>query len=577
MVHRGFEAEKNNSSVGSDVIILHYLGLDHIGHSYAAKPEYVDPKLREMDSKIAEVNAWIEAKDANDGKKTLILMMGDHGMTNEGNHGGGSKDEQQAAAVFMSPHFKKSPKFITWTEAIKQAELDSHNQEDIAATLTTLLDSSNPLKFGNGCLIERVMAASNPSNLRKSLLKNLKHLLERSVVRSPEKVEALFIDSDLLLGDDEVFELSRKVKEILNSDGFTFEEGKLKLAASGLAAISVIYSLLWMRYASINLESLVILVSILIIAACQSATSFIDEEHLLWQAAFLALFVAWSLKNIVISSSTWKVVRVLVIHRVLCGWNGVGTIWANEKTLSSLIKSSNAFESAGVFVSLIWIVSRNRSSRNRFMFMAAAVLVALHRTNYFTLIPKHLLAQSALCILVTELFVNRFRNLESLAAVLFVLVNKSGNAVPVALILAVTEEINQLEIEFGSGVSAFLRICLMQCAFYAFGLWNSVSAIDLTFGAVFTKSFDMRSAPIVLLLYCWSGPILVVLASRKSRYAKVGSGVELWWVRSVLDCLACAFAYRHRFHGWVFDFFSPKIMFQVFWAVFYLILLPLIN
>ena len=32
-------------------------------------------------------------------------MMGDHGMTHDGNHGGGSKEEIQAAAVFLSSHF----------------------------------------------------------------------------------------------------------------------------------------------------------------------------------------------------------------------------------------------------------------------------------------------------------------------------------------------------------------------------------------------------------------------------------------------------------------------------------------
>ena len=157
---------------------------------------------------------------------------------------------------------------------------------------------------------------------------------------------------------------------------------------------------------------------------------------------------------------------------------------------------------------------------------------------------------------------------------LFVLVNKPFNALPIALILCLAEGIVALESDLGPA-SVFLQMCAMQCAYYSLGLWNSVSAIDLTFGAVFTKNFDMKVAPVVLLIYCWSGPILVALILRKKR--KADFSVELTFLRSILDCTACAFAYHHRFHPWIFDFFSPKILFQVFWALFFLLLLPLIQ
>ena len=38
-----------------------------------------------------------------------------------------------------------------------------------------------------------------------------------------------------------------------------------------------------------------------------------------------------------------------------------------------------------------------------------------------------------------------------------------------------------------------------ELKFHALGLWNSISAVDLTFGAAFSSSFDMRIAPIVVL------------------------------------------------------------------------------
>ena len=584
LVHRGFEIEKGSSNI-SDVIILHYLGLDHIGHSFSAKSEYVDPKLREMDGKVQEIYDWITQKDSEDGKKTLLLMMGDHGMTRDGNHGGGSKDETQAAAVFMSPHFGEMEKYKNWKDAIKEAELDYHNQEDIAATLTALLDGTNPLKFGNGCLINRVMKASARSSKELVLLlKNLRHLLEKSHANAQvEKLLTNFTFPFLSVSNlEEIYKVSVSIKNVLNSDNFAFDEQKLKIAVLVLALVALLSAALLLRKGGISfsLETAVTIVSVSILAACQSATSFIGEEHLLWQGAFTAALLTWALKSL--NSSVMGVVQVLLIHRILCGWNGIGTIWANDWTFGSWIKSHDILEGISVALALSWIIiyqTQTTKTISRISLSAqvtASLLVLLHRIG-FKALPSYQLAQTVLLILATDLFiVSKFKyaNLKSSAAILFVLVNKPFNALPIALILCLAEGIVALESDLGPA-SVFLQMCAMQCAYYSLGLWNSVSAIDLTFGAVFTKNFDMKVAPVVLLIYCWSGPILVALILRKKR--KADFSVELTFLRSILDCTACAFAYHHRFHPWIFDFFSPKILFQVFWALFFLLLLPLIQ
>lgn len=558
------------------MIILHYLGLDHIGHSYAAKSEYVDPKLREMDSKIQEVYDWVVQKDSADGRKTLILMMGDHGMTRDGNHGGGSKDEAQAAAVFISPHFKGVEGFVDWKEAIRAAEGDFHNQEDISATLTALLDSSSPpLKFGNGCLIKRVIQATPNVPERRLLLKNLVHLLERSsVTGNAHEVERLFTVPPGQLTSEEIYDLSVEIKNILNSKSFSFDESKLKFAIGLLCLVTAAYSFLWFKEALFNnLETLLTIISVLIISACQSATSFLGEEHLLWQGAFLAALLVWSLKSW--KSSAFRIVKVSVMHRILCGWNGVGTVWVNEKTLGTFIKSHDMIEGISVAIALVWIIKQGRGGfKSRFAQIFASILILFHRigSKQLLFIQNYQLAQTILLVLVSDLILSKDKNLETCAALLFVLVNKPVNAIPVALILSLAHEIKSLESILGPSC-AFLRLCLMQCSFYYLGLWNSVSAIDLTFGAVFTKAFDMKIAPVVLLAYSWSGPILVALVLNRGSRIRY---VEVAFIRSILDTSACAFAYHHRFHGWIFDFFSPKILFQVFWALFYSLLLPLL-
>ena len=73
-----------------DVIIGHFLGVDHAGHRYGPNHPATHAKLQEMDGVIREV---INSLDDD----TLLVVMGDHGMDVKGDHGGESDDEVEAA------------------------------------------------------------------------------------------------------------------------------------------------------------------------------------------------------------------------------------------------------------------------------------------------------------------------------------------------------------------------------------------------------------------------------------------------------------------------------------------------
>ena len=62
------------------------------------------PKQREMDSIVKLMYETIQAKDRF--KSTLIVLAGDHGMNDAGNHGGSAEGETSPALVFISPKFK---------------------------------------------------------------------------------------------------------------------------------------------------------------------------------------------------------------------------------------------------------------------------------------------------------------------------------------------------------------------------------------------------------------------------------------------------------------------------------------
>lgn len=121
-----------------DLLIVHYLGLDHIGHALGAFNSLIEDKLSEMDEVIENIYSKMNEND-------LLIVTGDHGMADKGGHGGSSYVETHVPAVFIS-------------KQLKQIEKDEKEylQIDLTATLSGLLEI--PIPWNNlGVLIENVL------------------------------------------------------------------------------------------------------------------------------------------------------------------------------------------------------------------------------------------------------------------------------------------------------------------------------------------------------------------------------------------------------------------------------------
>ncbi|XP_070706602.1 GPI ethanolamine phosphate transferase 3 [Pempheris klunzingeri] len=108
-----------------DVLVAHFLGVDHCGHRFGPDHPAMADKLTQMDGVIRSVIDHLQ----ND---TLLVVMGDHGMTDTGDHGGESQKETDAAIFLYSP----SPLFPT---PPSQTEPDVVPQTDLVPTLALLL------------------------------------------------------------------------------------------------------------------------------------------------------------------------------------------------------------------------------------------------------------------------------------------------------------------------------------------------------------------------------------------------------------------------------------------------------
>jgi phosphatidylinositol glycan class O len=82
-------------------MVVHFLGVDHVGHTYGPHNQHMDRKLRQMD---AALSTMLEFFDESHDTCHAAFIFGDHGMTADGNHGGGSVEEINAALfVHYSP------------------------------------------------------------------------------------------------------------------------------------------------------------------------------------------------------------------------------------------------------------------------------------------------------------------------------------------------------------------------------------------------------------------------------------------------------------------------------------------
>ncbi|XVE86854.1 hypothetical protein DITRI_Ditri18aG0068800 [Diplodiscus trichospermus] len=84
-----------------NLLILHYLGLDHVGHIGGRGSTLMAPKLKEMDEVVKLIHLSITQSQGNGQGRTLLMIVSDHGMTENGNHGGSSYEETDSLALFI--------------------------------------------------------------------------------------------------------------------------------------------------------------------------------------------------------------------------------------------------------------------------------------------------------------------------------------------------------------------------------------------------------------------------------------------------------------------------------------------
>lgn len=104
------------------------------------------PKQAEMDGIVKEIYSALESKEHL--KTTLLVVCGDHGMNDAGNHGGSAESETSPALVFVSPKLRSISEGSQCPSVQVRGEFNYYRtveQSDIAPTLAGLLGFPVPL------------------------------------------------------------------------------------------------------------------------------------------------------------------------------------------------------------------------------------------------------------------------------------------------------------------------------------------------------------------------------------------------------------------------------------------------
>ncbi|XP_063830696.1 uncharacterized protein LOC135079979 isoform X2 [Ostrinia nubilalis] len=161
-----------------DLLVAHYLGVDHAGHRYG-------PNHPEMTRKLDETNVRLKRIIDDLPPDVLLYVVGDHGMTETGDHGGESKAER-TAAMFA---YRGSGLSGDSSPSNIGAEVQ---QTDLAPTLSAALGRPPPAP-SLGSLLLPVLPTMSVSHTLLHITNNLKQI-RQYLVRYGEESQQISLD-----------------------------------------------------------------------------------------------------------------------------------------------------------------------------------------------------------------------------------------------------------------------------------------------------------------------------------------------------------------------------------------------
>ncbi|TVY45198.1 GPI ethanolamine phosphate transferase [Lachnellula occidentalis] len=342
-----------------NTMVLHYLGLDHIGHKAGPRrsPNMI-PKQREMDGIVSQIYEAMATKESL--QSTLLVLCGDHGMNDAGNHGGSAPGETSPALVFISPKLKEISQGLE-SPALFEENFQYYStveQSDVAPTLGALLGFPVPrnnlglendrtqILLRNARQILSVVTATfssfesdGPSQNCGELSDSVDELacewrgISSSVPTSGE-------DPDFERWIVTITKWLKQVQELMSSTASNYDVPKLVIgqAVAAVALLSASIAAGPTVFNAWRTSSLFIAISISY-GIMMFASSYVEEEQHFWYWAttawLLLLWIKCNRKQILNSRLlALSSITILIIMRFTRRWNQTGQKFAGEPDIA---------------------------------------------------------------------------------------------------------------------------------------------------------------------------------------------------------------------------------------------------
>ncbi|TID23845.1 hypothetical protein CANINC_003137 [Pichia inconspicua] len=567
-----------------DCLILHYLGLDHIGHKGGPGSTNMPGKQREMDAVIERIFNEVTMNDPN----SLFIIMGDHGMNDVGNHGGSSTAETSAALMLVSQKFKKAglknvgSAPITWNSDYDY--FTKVDQIDLVPTLTEMLGFDVPIN-NLGTFMSQLLDLYSDDDKKNILIKNalqLKVLLDKSHG---------FVSDFTDMNVSELLEFVKSAKKELSRSSSAYNDVEI-LAGLGSYAFITLISLVWFGIYFKDQFSTAFLDVVFFVTygANFIASSMVEEEHHLWWF-FTTVFAAYVIFTKLRSGDyNWAaIVAFMLALRVLKAWNNSGqkhNMKANMK-ITTYLSDLPAEYGPNVYALLLFItflpmimqISSGPDDRyylNYLQFVISALsfvvatikmlsfVTATYDVNTETALPTWTQDFLLMCKIQTQLddynqILNRLYSLFQKLWILAILVQlvepyfvrnvlqvrahspsylANVQAISVFFLLSQTHYLNVplfavmyvIMTTFSAiapsdcvhtNVFNVFTLLMQNLTFFQFGGTNALSSVDLTNSFNGLSEYNMIASGLLTYTCNWAGPLFWTLAHINMIFAKV--------------------------------------------------------
>ena len=607
-----------------DTLILHYLGLDHIGHKGGAFSKFMPNKQTEMDNVIKDIYNNLIDEDS------LLVVLGDHGMNDVGNHGGSSAGETHAGMVFLSPKLSKYPYFKD-IEAPYETPLNGDNepsfefmnqiqQIDLVPTIAAMFNIPIP-QNSVGILIPEFLSFLGDDMKYIKVWENLRQL---SILNNLTP-EIDFNNKNI----SDTYLTMNEIQQSLTRSATNYSYNKLAVGYC-LLIISVIFvSVLVIQDMKFSFTtSLLVFISV-VIGISMFGSSFVEEEHQLWWwilTGVLLLAVMCKHKQ---ASTPILCVIIFACLRLLRGWNNSGQKTVYPYVIGNLLNKSPDIQWLLNVTTLVWlslsininylslvdqlivptialaykanwaIVDKEQVPNylQKLVIIVGKDILKIKDTNIFTdsLIPMARLFYKVFCVLIViriSLFATKTINREVFVKGVFkditiflLFLSPSKNISQFLLFDIVRRCITQiLTNEFNSDITltSVISLILQNFCFFQFGGTNSIATVDLSnayhgissnyniYVVGLIMAISNFAPAIYWVLFTWqfiySKPTTIMKGNKWEIFAK--SKLPVIFVNCIVGCCLLAACVILRYHLFIWSVFSPKLCYYVVWNLF---------